>query len=80
MEWPSLRGLVLLFTWVFRDGIYFYPLGKALRMAENKISLTQLTYLSPLLSLILIHFILGEILPISLFWGCFGDRGHLYNQ
>lgn len=61
MEWPSLRGFgAAVYVGCFEMGFTFILWAKALRMAENKVSLTQLTYLSPLLSLILIHFILGE--------------------
>jgi drug/metabolite transporter (DMT)-like permease len=61
MEWPSLRGLLAgIYSGCFEMGLTFILWIRALKMATNRVVLTQLTYLSPLLSLIMIHFILGE--------------------
>ena len=49
-----------LYTGVFEMGITFILWGMALNLATNKVALAQITYLSPALSLILIHFVLGE--------------------
>ncbi len=68
MDWPSTRGLLAgIYVGIFEMGLTFILWTKALRLAENKIVLTQITYLSPLLSLIFIHYILGEaITPLTI--------------
>ncbi|MCK9627900.1 MAG: DMT family transporter [Bacteroidales bacterium] len=68
MEWPSTKGLLAgIYVGIFEMGLTFILWTKALRLAENKIVLTQITYLSPLLSLIFIHYILGEaITPLTI--------------
>ncbi|MDD2424701.1 MAG: DMT family transporter [Bacteroidales bacterium] len=61
MEWPSARGLAAaVYSGTFEMGFTFIIWLKALHLATNKVVLTQITYLSPLLSLVLIHFVLGE--------------------
>ncbi len=57
-SWISLTAA--LYTGVFEMGITFILWGMALNLATNKVALAQITYLSPALSLILIHFVLGE--------------------
>ncbi|AGY53944.1 hypothetical protein BRDCF_p1317 [Bacteroidales bacterium CF] len=68
MDWPSSRGLLAgVYVGIFEMGLTFILWTKALRLAENKIVLTQITYLSPLLSLFFIHYILGEsITPLTI--------------
>ena len=61
MEWPSVKALSAgIYVGCFEMGITFILWAKALQLATNRVSLAQITYLSPLLSLFLIHFILGE--------------------
>jgi drug/metabolite transporter (DMT)-like permease len=40
-------------------------------MAENRVTVTQMIYLAPLLSFMLIHLILGETIGILTFGGLF---------
>ncbi len=61
MEWPSARGLLAaVYSGAFEMGFTFILWLSALQIATNRVILTQITYLSPLLSLLLIHFVLGE--------------------
>ncbi len=61
MEWPSVRGLLAaVYSGAFEMGFTFVLWLSALQIATNRVVLTQITYLSPLLSLMLIHFVLGE--------------------
>lgn len=61
MELPALKPfLAAVYVGCFEMGFAFILWGKALNLAKNKLTLTQITYLSPVLSLIFIHFVLGE--------------------
>ena len=61
MDFPPLKPLLAgVYVGMFEMGITFILWSKALKLATNRVTLTQLIYLSPLLSLFLIHFILGE--------------------
>ncbi len=61
MEWTSVNALLAgVYVGLFEMGVTFILWAKALELATNRVSLAQITYLSPLLSLILIHFVLGE--------------------
>ena len=61
MDFPSLKPfLAAVYVGCFEMGITFILWGKALNLATNRVTLAQITYLSPVLSLLLIHFILGE--------------------
>ena len=58
---PALKPLIAaVYTGCFEMGITFILWGKALKLATNKAILTQITYLAPVISLFLIHFILKE--------------------
>lgn len=58
---PSVGGaLSAAYVGFFEMGVTFILWGKALRLTTNTARLTGLTYLSPFLSLIIIHFTLGE--------------------
>lgn len=62
---PSLKGLAAgVYVGIFEMGLTFILWGKALNLATNRVTVTQLTYLSPVLSLFLIHFVLGESIGI----------------
>jgi len=72
MEFPPLRPLLAgIYAGMFEMGITFILWSKALKLATNRVTLTQLIYLSPLLSLILIHFILGEKIGVLTIAGLF---------
>lgn len=71
-ELPSLRGFWAgVYVGIFEMGLTFIIWGKALNMATNRVTVTQLTYLSPVLSLILIHFVLGEKIGLATISGLF---------
>ena len=71
-ELPSLKGLFAgVYVGIFEMGLTFILWGKALNLATNRVAVTQLTYLSPVLSLFLIHFILGESIGIATVVGLF---------
>lgn len=58
---PSVEGaLSAVYVGFFEMGVTFILWGKALRLTTNTARLTGLTYLSPFLSLLIIHFTLGE--------------------
>lgn len=72
MEFPPLRPLLAgIYAGMFEMGITFILWSKALKLATNRVTLTQLIYLSPLLSLLLIHFILGEKIGVLTIAGLF---------
>ncbi|OFY39680.1 MAG: hypothetical protein A2X18_09730 [Bacteroidetes bacterium GWF2_40_14] len=61
MEWPSFKGLLAgIYVGCFEMGVTFILWIKALQLATNRVTLAQITYLAPILSLVLIHFALGE--------------------
>jgi len=79
MEWPCSKGLFAgIYIGCFEMGFTFILWAKALKMAENKMVLTQITYLSPLLSLIFIHYILGENITNLTFVGLLLVIGGIY--
>ncbi|HNW49081.1 MAG TPA: DMT family transporter [Bacteroidales bacterium] len=72
MEFPPLKPLLAgIYAGMFEMGITFILWSKALKLATNRVTLTQLIYLSPLLSLLLIHFILGEKIGVLTVIGLF---------
>jgi len=72
MEFPPLKPLLAgIYAGMFEMGITFILWSKALKLATNRVTLTQLIYLSPLLSLLLIHFILGEKIGVLTIAGLF---------
>ncbi len=61
IETLSLKGLSAgIYIGIFEMGLAFLCWARALKLSNNTAMLSQLTYLAPFLSLILIHFILGE--------------------
>ncbi len=76
MELPSLKPfLAAVYVGCFEMGITFILWGKALNLATNRVTLAQITYLSPVLSLLLIHFILGESIGLLTITGLFFIMG-----
>lgn len=72
MEFPPLKPLLAgIYAGMFEMGVTFILWSKALKLATNRVTLTQLIYLSPLLSLLLIHFILGEKIGVLTIVGLF---------
>jgi drug/metabolite transporter (DMT)-like permease len=62
--WPpeaSLRGIsASLYVGIFEMGITFFFWLKALRLAETSDKVSNLVYLAPFVSMVLLHFIVGE--------------------
>lgn len=67
---PNLKGLAAAtYVGLFELGITFVLWTKALHLSENNAKTGNLTFLSPFLSLIFIHFILGETIYVTTFIG-----------
>lgn len=61
VELPNLKAILAsVYVGTFEMGLTFIFWIKALNLATNRVALTQITYLSPALSLILIVLVLGE--------------------
>jgi len=63
--------LAAVYAGIFEMGVTFILWNRALNMAENRVTVTQMIYLAPLLSFMLIHLILGETIGILTFGGLF---------
>ncbi len=62
---PTTKGLFAgMYVGAFEMGIAFLCWAKALKLTKNTAMLSQLTYLAPFFSLLLIHFVLGE----NIYW------------
>ena len=69
---PDIKPLMAaLYTGCFEMGITFILWGKALKLATNRTLLTQITYLAPVFSLFVIHFVLGESIGVYTIVGLF---------
>lgn len=81
-EAPVLKGWIAgVYVGLFEMGITFVFWLKALNMAKNTATLGSLIYLFPFLSLLLIHFLLGEeIFPTTVIGLCLIIVGILFNQ
>lgn len=67
---PTLEGFAVAgYVGIFELGITFVLWTKALHLSENNAKTGNLTFLSPFLSLIFIHFILGETIYLTTFIG-----------
>ncbi|CDN30371.1 Permease of the drug/metabolite transporter (DMT) superfamily [Mucinivorans hirudinis] len=63
LQLPSIKGVTsAVYVGVFEMGITFILWARALALSTNRAAVISLTYLSPVLSLVLIFFVLGEIL------------------
>lgn len=60
-----------IYIGIFETGISFVLWMKALSLASNSAKIANLIYLAPFLSLLLIHFILGEAIYITTILGLF---------
>jgi drug/metabolite transporter (DMT)-like permease len=67
-EWPGLEGVLgAVYVGLFEMGMTFVLWLRAMKLTASTASISNLIYLSPFLSLIFIHTILGEeILPSTL--------------
>ncbi len=78
-ELPAV--LSAAYVGLFEMGITFVLWLKALKLTEKTAKISNLIFLSPFLSLILIHFILGEeILPSTMFGLLFIVGGNIVQQ
>lgn len=67
---PELKDLpAAIYIGFFELGITFILWMKAMKLSENNAKTGNLTFLSPFLSLIFIHFILGETIYITTYIG-----------
>lgn len=67
---PEMKGLAAAsYIGIFELGITFVLWAKAMHLSENNAKTGTLTFLSPFLSLIFIHFILGETIYVTTFIG-----------
>jgi len=66
----STTGLIAsVYSGLFEMAIPFIFFGLALKQSKNSALINHLCYLSPFLSLFLIHFILGETIYLTTFTG-----------
>jgi drug/metabolite transporter (DMT)-like permease len=66
----DIKGIVSsVYIGLFEMGITFFLWMKALGLSENTAKVGNIVYLSPFISLIFIHFILGEQIMVSSFVG-----------
>jgi drug/metabolite transporter (DMT)-like permease len=79
---PSMAALpAAIYIGLFELGITYILWMKAMQLSENNAKTGNLTFLSPFLSLIFIHFILGETIYFTTFIGlAFIISGIWYQQ
>jgi drug/metabolite transporter (DMT)-like permease len=63
LPWQGIAGAVYL--GIFEMGITFILWLMALKLSSTTAKVSNLIYLSPFISLILIHFIVGEVILLS---------------
>jgi drug/metabolite transporter (DMT)-like permease len=67
---PNLKGLpAAVYIGLFELGITYILWMKAMQLSENNAKMGNLIFLSPFLSLVFIHFILGETIYFTTFVG-----------
>lgn len=81
-ELPNPKGIpAAIYIGLFELGITYILWMKAMQLSENNAKMGNLTFLSPFLSLIFIHFILGETIFVTTFIGlAFIISGIWYQQ
>lgn len=69
-SWPDRKGLpAAVYVGLFELGITYILWMKAMQLSENNAKTGNLIFLSPFLSLVFIHFILGETIFFTTFIG-----------
>lgn len=64
-ELPALKPLLAaIYVGCFEMGVTFILWGKALNLATNRVALAQMTYITPILSLVIISIVLGEVIGL----------------
>lgn len=67
---PNLNSFFsLVYIGMFEMGVTFAVWFKALNLASNTTKVTNLIYISPFISLIFIHFVIGETIRITTVYG-----------
>jgi drug/metabolite transporter (DMT)-like permease len=69
---PTLSPEILLssgYVGLFEMGVTFVLWMKALQLSQNNAQIGMIVYLSPFLSLIMIHFVLGESIQVTSIFG-----------
>lgn len=81
-SWPNMKGLpAAIYVGLFELGITYILWMKAMQLSENNAKTGNLIFLSPFLSLVFIHFILGETIFYTTFIGlAFIIAGIWYQQ
>jgi len=81
-SWPNMKGLpAAIYVGLFELGITYILWMKAMQLSENNAKTGNLIFLSPFLSLVFIHFILGETIFYTTFIGlAFIISGIWYQQ
>lgn len=70
LAWPPLEGAAAAaYVGLFEMGLTFLLWLKALRLSQTTAAVANLIFLSPFVSLFLLHFIVGEDLALSSFAG-----------
>lgn len=67
LSWKGLAGSV--YIGCFEMGITFFLWLMALKLSKTTAKVSNLIYISPFISLIIIHFVVGEIILLSTFIG-----------
>jgi drug/metabolite transporter (DMT)-like permease len=67
--WPGIAGSI--YIGIFEMGATFFVWLKALEYAENQAPVANLIYLSPFISLVFIHLVLGEKILATTIIGLF---------
>ena len=69
-SWPNPKGIpAAIYIGIFELGITYILWMKAMHLSENNAKMGNLIFLSPFLSLLFIHFILGETIFATTFIG-----------
>lgn len=81
-SWPDPKGIpAAIYIGLFELGITYILWMKAMQLSENNAKTGNLIFISPFLSLVFIHFILGEIIYFTTFIGlAFIVSGIWYQQ
>lgn len=65
-DMPSMKSILsAVYVGCFEMGITFILWSKALEMATSRAAVTSLTYLSPVISLFILHFVVGEDIRVG---------------
>ena len=66
LRFPPVEGLIGAgYVGIFEMGLTFYFWLKALKLSETTAKVSILIYIMPFISLILIHFVVGETILLS---------------